>query len=111
MGRPCLAGIGESLLTLEINTVVTSDISAQKMPEVPLALHTLVQVYNDYLASAGFQVTNELLARAAIRVNGEGEAGTNAGAKMLLSQLQSWHRRLGAGQRRSSRRVCPASRG
>jgi hypothetical protein len=86
-----VAGIGESLLTLEINTVVTSDISAQKMPEVPLALHTLVQVYNDYLASAGFQVTNELLARAAIRVNGEGEAGTNAGAKMLLSQLQSWH--------------------
>ena len=86
-----VAGIGESLLTLEINTVVTNDISAQKMPEIPLALHTLVGVYNDYLANAGFPVTNDLLTRAAIRVNGEGSAGTNAGAKMLLMQLQSWH--------------------
>jgi hypothetical protein len=86
-----VAAIGESLLTLEINTVVTSDISAQKMPEVPLALHTLVQVYHDYLANAGFQVSNALLALATMRVNSEGQAGTNAGAKALLLRLQSWH--------------------
>jgi hypothetical protein len=90
MGRP-RCRLGESLLTLEINTIITDDISAQKMPEVPLALHTLVQVYNDYLAKAGFQVTNDLLTLAAVRVNGEGQAGTNAGAKALLMRLQSWH--------------------
>jgi hypothetical protein len=86
-----VAAIGENLMTLEINTVVTDDISAQKMPEIPLALHTLVQVYNNYLTGAGFPVTNDLMKAAAVRVNADGDAGTNAGAKKLLLQLQNWH--------------------
>jgi hypothetical protein len=96
-----VAAIGESLLTLEINTVVTNTISAQKLPEIPLALHTLVQVYNDYLANVGFQVTNALLTQAAIRVCGVGEAATNEGARLMLLQLQRWHpegRRWTAGE-------------
>jgi hypothetical protein len=83
--------IAENLLTLEVNTVVSNDLSAQKMPEVPLALHSLVQVYGDYLANRGFAVTVDLLARASERVNGEDEAGTNDGARKLLAMLQSWH--------------------
>jgi hypothetical protein len=100
-----VAAIGGNLMSLEINTVVTDDISAQKMPEIPLALHSLVQVYNDYLAKVGFATTNDLLRLAAVRVNGEGEAGTNAGAKALLLQLQSWHpesRHWTAGERRAA---------
>jgi hypothetical protein len=85
-----VTSIGENLLTLEINTVVTDDLSAQKMPEIPLALHSLVQVYNNYLGDAGFQVTEGLMTLAARRVNSEGDDGTNAGAKKLLLQLQNW---------------------
>jgi hypothetical protein len=85
-----LRTIGQSLLTLEINTVVTTGLSAQKMPEVPLALHTLVQTYGDYLATAGFQVTRGLLRKSASRVGGLDEAGTNEGATKLLRELERW---------------------
>jgi hypothetical protein len=85
-----LSAVGQGLLTLEINTVVTVGLSAQKMPEVPLALHSLVQVYNDYLCSAGFDVTEALLDRSACRVRGLNEAATVDGAKLLLRELQSW---------------------
>jgi hypothetical protein len=85
-----LGAIGQSLLTLEINTVATTGLSAQKMPEVPLALHTLVLTYADYLATAGFQVTLGLLRSAANRVDGKGGASTNEGARLLLRELQSW---------------------
>jgi hypothetical protein len=102
--RDRLSTIGQALLTLEINTVVTSGLSAQKMPEVPLALHTLVQVYGDYLAAAGFQVTQGLLAKALMRVEGTGDASTKEGAAALLRELQSWPfapRRLTIAERKS----------
>jgi len=83
--------IGENLLTLEVNTVISTDLSAQKMPEVPLALHSLVQIYGDYLANCGFAVTADLLTSSSERVNGEETAGTNDGARKLLQRLQSWH--------------------
>jgi hypothetical protein len=86
-----VTAIGSSLLTLEVNTILSPELSAQKMPEVPLALHTLVQVYQDYLAACGFQVTTSLLWQSARRVTGEGAAGTQAGAAALLQALQSWH--------------------
>jgi hypothetical protein len=83
-----LKAIGQNLLTLEINTLVTTGLSAQKMPEIPLALHTLVQGYADYLATAGFQVSTGLLKASALRVSG----GTppNVSADAFLRQLQSW---------------------
>ena len=85
-----LSSIGQNLLTLEINTVVTTGLSAQKMPEVPLALHTLVQTYADYLAAAGFSVSRGLLGKAATRVSGVDEASTQEGSERLLRELQSW---------------------
>ncbi len=42
-------GIASSLLNLEINTVVKADMSAQKMPEVPMALIQLAETYTNLL--------------------------------------------------------------
>lgn len=85
-----LSAIGQSLLTVEVNTVVTTGLSAQKMPEVPLALHSLVQAYGDYLATAGFQVTTGLLAKAATRVGGIDQSATREGGELVLRELRSW---------------------
>lgn len=83
-----IVAVGQNLLTLEVNTLVTTGLSAQKMPEIPLALHTLVQGYSDYVATAGFQVSVGLLKASASRVSGtmpEGVSGDD-----LLRQLESW---------------------
>ncbi len=85
-----IIAIRDALLTLEINTIVSDELSAQKMPEVPLALHNLAQVYSNYLAAAGFQVTEALLARATTRAGGLNDSATAEGAKTVLLQLQFW---------------------
>lgn len=85
-----IVAIRDALLVLEINTIVSDELSAQKMPEVPLALHTLVQAYSNYLAAAGYQLTRNLLAKATVRAGGVGGAATQAGGNEVLLQLQFW---------------------
>jgi hypothetical protein len=60
--------IAGALLTLEVNTIEKANMSASKMPEVPLALHELVQLYEAELAARGFYVTDALLDAALARL-------------------------------------------
>ena len=82
--------IRDALLTLEVNTLVSDVISAEKMPEVPLALHSLVQSYSGYLATADFPVTTGLLAKATMRAGSLADCATATGAKSVLRQLEFW---------------------
>jgi hypothetical protein len=77
-------------LTLEVNTLVTTGLSAQKMPEEPLALHTLVQGYGDYLATCGFQISQTLLIASNHRVMGDGGPDGKSTPEELLRELQAW---------------------
>jgi hypothetical protein len=54
-------GIAGALLTLEVNTIEKSNMSASKMPNAPLALHQLVGLYEGELNSRGFFITDALL--------------------------------------------------
>ncbi|MFL5280238.1 MAG: hypothetical protein ACJ8AW_04395 [Rhodopila sp.] len=85
-----IVAIRDALLTLEINTVVGDEISAQKMPEVPLALHSLVRCYSRYLGLCGYQVTANLLATSISRAGGLGESSTAEGANRVLRRLEFW---------------------
>jgi hypothetical protein len=85
-----ILSIRDALLTLEVNTLVSDVISAEKMPEVPLALHSLVQSYSGYLATADFPVTTALLAKATMRAGSLADSATAAGAKNVLRQLEFW---------------------
>ncbi|HJS85698.1 MAG TPA: hypothetical protein VJ779_09570 [Acetobacteraceae bacterium] len=58
--RDRIRAIADALLTLEINTIEKSNMSAQKMPEVPVALHNIVDAYALYLAKRGYLVTASL---------------------------------------------------
>ncbi|MBS0639657.1 MAG: hypothetical protein JSS43_07280 [Proteobacteria bacterium] len=83
--------IRDALLTLEVNTVVSDTISAQKMPELPLALHSLVQAYSRYLSRSGFPVTAGLLRVAALHVAGLQDAAAGlTTADRVREQLQCW---------------------
>lgn len=83
--------IRDALLTLEVNTVVSDTISAQKMPEPPLALHSLVQVYSRYLSRAGFPVTSGLLRVAALHVGGlQDPAAGLTSMDRVREQLRLW---------------------
>jgi hypothetical protein len=87
-----LGAVAQNLLTLEINTVVrSSGMAAQKMPEVPVALHTLVQAYQDYLADAGFPISTGLLAAASCRVGGFAPTAAGAMADVFLRLLRAWN--------------------
>ena len=70
--------IASNLLTLEINTAIKEEgISAQKMPEPPIALHTIVEIYTNYLLKVEkCAITEPLLRAAAARLvaAGTGEA-------------------------------------
>jgi hypothetical protein len=61
-------GIAGALLTLEINTIEKSNMSAAKMPDVPLALHELVALYEGELIERHFRITDELLQAAQDRL-------------------------------------------
>lgn len=63
--------IASNLLTLEVNTVVKNGMVAQKMPEVPVALHTVAQLYADFVADHSFPVTPALIQLAARRILGD----------------------------------------
>ncbi len=63
--------IAGALLTLEVNTIEKSNMSAEKMPELPLALHSIVADYAAYLAARGFPVSDGLLAASGARLEGQ----------------------------------------
>ncbi len=63
--------IAGALLTLEVNTIEKPNMSAEKMPELPLALHGIVADYATYLAERGFPVSDGLLAAASARLVGQ----------------------------------------
>ena len=41
--------MGQALLSPEVETVVKNGRVAQKMPQVPIALHVIVEAYADYV--------------------------------------------------------------
>jgi hypothetical protein len=61
--------IAANLLTLEVNTVIKNGMVGQKMPEVPVALHEIVQQYNNYTSSCGVKLTQSILAAASGRLS------------------------------------------
>lgn len=75
--------IAAGLLTLEINTVEKPNMSASKMPDMPLALHQIVTLYADELDTNGFHITDGLLQAAQKRID---SAADPAG----LAVLENW---------------------
>jgi hypothetical protein len=60
--------IALGLLTLEINTISKSGMSAQKMPAAPMALHVIVEDYAEFMHDKGYPITNQLMKLAQQRV-------------------------------------------
>ena len=60
--------IAQGLLTIEVNTVEKASMSAQKMPEMPIALHNVIDAYQTYLMEKEVGIDAGLLAEAARRV-------------------------------------------
>lgn len=84
--------IGEALLTVEVNTVEKASMSAQKMPEVPVALHAIIDTYREYLVDLGFPIDGTLLAQAKQRMDLSPTArDTPQRDKALVDQLSAWH--------------------
>lgn len=81
-----LKEIGVGLLTLEVNTIIKQGMSAQKMPEVPLALHQIIDSYTTYLGPFGIMVTPDLLALAQRRL----AAGSGGESKPVADLLEAW---------------------
>lgn len=97
-----LRNIGQSLLTVEVNTVEKLSMSAQKMPEAPLALHAIIETYRQYLADQGYPIDTALLADASERIALlEAVPSTPdavAADKVLVGRLSAWHPTLNAAQ-------------
>lgn len=89
-----IRSIAGSLLTLEVNTIEKKNMSAAKMPAVPMALHQLARLYADDLASRRYFVTDELLDLAQARIDDGKDAAK-------LDRLQAW--KPEAGDRESVR--------
>lgn len=81
--RDQIRNIAASLLTVEVNTIEKPNMSAAKMPDIPLALHQIAQVYLDEIESWGCTITDRLLAAAVRRL----EDGKNPDT---LKELQDW---------------------
>jgi hypothetical protein len=60
--------IAVGLLTIEVNTIRKAGMSAMKMPAVPIALHSIIDGYSDFLLKKNYGVTPELLEWAANRI-------------------------------------------
>lgn len=84
--------IASNLLTLEVNTVLKNGMVAQKMPEVPVALHAIVRDYAGYIAQRHQPLSRRLLAVAAARLSDK--ARSNA----CLQAMQSWAESGGGGE-------------
>jgi hypothetical protein len=77
-----IKGIAAGLLTLEINTIEKDNMSGSKMPDLPLALHQIVDHYSSKLRNLGIPVTKDLLDLAQAHLNGATED--------TLNNLRSW---------------------
>ncbi len=64
-----LESVAIGLLSLEVNTIRKSGMSAQKMPDVPIALHSILGCYDDYLSARGYGVDHTLLDMAHTRIS------------------------------------------
>ncbi len=84
-----LRSIGESLLAIEVNTVEKASMSAQKMPDVPLALHAIIDSYNLYLTGLGYALDKPLCDMAAARINLPANT-TPADEKQAMDALGLW---------------------
>jgi hypothetical protein len=78
-----IRSIAGALLTLEINTIEKPNMSASKMPEVPLALHELVALYDGELSGRKFIVSDALLDAAAARL-------ANSTDPAMIATLDTW---------------------
>jgi hypothetical protein len=66
-----IRNIASGLLTLEVNVAIKPGMVAQKMPELPVALHVVIDTYEQALRAAGWPVTNQLLRAAAAHLRSE----------------------------------------
>jgi hypothetical protein len=81
--------VGIGLLSLEVNTILKPGMSAQKMPEVPVALHVIIDDYAGFLRKLGVPVTPELLALAERRLElGQDDKSTEVAE--VVRQLRAW---------------------
>lgn len=86
-----LCNIGEALLTVEVNMVEKLSMSAQKMPEVPVALHAIIEAYRQYLFDVGYPIDDALLGMATRRMALLTAAVPAADEdKALVGQLSAW---------------------
>src|SRR5207244_1363520 len=76
--------IASNLLTLEVNTVVKNGMVGQKMPEVPVALHEVVQQYSEFTRQCGVAVTPRLMMAAAGRLSDPDRSQSH------LDDLRAW---------------------
>ncbi len=84
-----LGSIAIGLLTLEVNTIRKCGMSAQKMPDVPIALHSIVDSYSEYMKKRGFGVTQELLTLASNRIWPPPDPKD---AKLWFEELMKWQK-------------------
>ena len=75
--------IAAGLLTLEVDTVEKPNMSASKMPDMPLALHQIVSLYADELSTNQFHVTDGLLNAAQARID-------NPTVAANVTTLENW---------------------
>lgn len=79
-----ITAIASSLLALEINTIEATNMSASKMPDLPLALHQIAQLYKDDLEKRGINISDELLDAAQARIDGGNDPAP-------LARLEGWN--------------------
>jgi hypothetical protein len=74
--------IALGLLTLEVNTISKMGMSAEKLPTLPIALHSIVEDYAEYLGNRlhPYTITQQLmsLARARLSITADGAANARA---------------------------------
>jgi len=85
-----IRSIGEGLLVIEVNTVEKASMSAQKMPDVPLALHAIIDTYAAYLKDLGYAVDQHLYDMAAARVALPADTPANV-EKQHTDALGQWY--------------------
>ncbi len=83
--KESLEAVAIGLLSLEVNTIRKSGMSAQKMPDVPIALHSVLGCYDDYLAARGYGVDQTLLGLAHTRISAPPPPNPD-----ILKQLMDW---------------------
>lgn len=76
--------IAAGLLTLEVNTIEKSNMTASKMPDMPLALHYIVVDYAEELETNQYHITAALLAAAQARIDSPSDPAA-------LATLESWN--------------------